>query len=54
MFDPFGFVSAIDWQVVDDHADEIAKILGVDEHDGCCDNSPPGPRVPHGWKPGMD
>ena len=52
--DPFGFAAAINWNVVEKNVDKIARILGIEEHDGCCEDSPPGPRVPHGWKPGMD
>ena len=29
--DPFGFLAAINWDAVDEHADEIAKILGIEE-----------------------
>lgn len=29
--DPFGFLGAINWDVVDEHADEIAAIFEKDE-----------------------
>lgn len=31
--DPFGFLNAINWDVVDDHAEEIAEIF---EHEVPC------------------
>lgn len=36
--DPFGFVAAINWDAVDEHADEIAAIF-----DPVSRNSPTGP-----------
>lgn len=31
MSDPFGFLAAINWDVVDEHADEIAAIFEDEE-----------------------
>lgn len=31
--DPFGFLAAINWDAVDEHADEIAKVFEDDEDD---------------------
>jgi hypothetical protein len=31
--DPFGFEDAINWDVVEEHTEEIAKILGIETED---------------------
>lgn len=31
--DPFGFLNAINWDVVDEHADEIAALFEEDDTD---------------------